>query len=206
MTEEITRAMLKTLYQPPKGKFVIVDAPPMPYLALDGEGDPQSDGFQHAVKWIWTAVFPLRKLGRERMGRDFIEPPLECLWHADDMADLARGVRENWKWRLMIPAPPWAREDMYAPAVKKAEEKLGPAPESLRLCTLEEGRCAQILHVGPPEELPAVAARLYKEFLPQNSLVPNGLYHEIYLNDFARVAPEKRKTLLRQPVREADDA
>lgn len=58
------------------------------------------------------------------------------------------------------------------------------------------------MHVGDySKEAATIARRLHDEFLPQHNLVPNGHHHEIYLSDPNRVAPEKMRTVLRQPVR-----
>jgi hypothetical protein len=72
--------------------------------------------------------------------------------------------------------------------------------ESLRLEKLHEGKSVQILHVGDYTEIGAVCEKLYTDYLPENNLKPNGYYHEIYLNDPTRTAPQKRKIVIRQPV------
>jgi len=195
------REMLKKLYQPSKNEFSLVDVPDMPFLTIDGEGSPENETFAKSVKWIWTAVHPLRVMAKQRMGRAFVEPPLECLWWADDMDDFIGGNKDQWKWRLMITTPLWAREQMYSSALEQASNKLGEAPKSLQLRTFKEGLCAQILHIGPGEGQAQTVAKLHKEYLPQNNLQATGPHHEIYLNDVTRIAPEKWKTVLRQPVR-----
>ncbi len=102
----------------------------------------------------------------------------------------------------MIVFPDWMTQDTFDDAVAEVEKKRGPAPESLRLEHLHEGKSVQIMHIGDYNEIGSRCAKLYNEFLPKNNLRPNGHYHEIYLNDPARVAPKKRKTVLRQPVGE----
>jgi hypothetical protein len=95
----------------------------------------------------------------------------------------------------------WITQEQFEEAVARVEQKRGPAPETLRLETLHEGKCVQIMHIGDYKELAAVCDVLYNEYLPGNSLRPNGYYHEIYLNDPVRTAPNKRKIVIRQPVR-----
>ena len=73
-------------------------------------------------------------------------------------------------------------------------------PAGLRLESYREGLSAQIMHVGHPSAEAPTIARLHREFLPAHELIPNGYHHEIYLADPNRVAPEKLKTVLRQPV------
>ncbi len=193
---------LRELYLPPTDDFVVVDVPRMKFFMVDGEGSPDDEPFAEAVRWLFAAVYPIKLAAKKRMGRSFIEAPLEGLWWADDMADFVAGKKDKLKWRMMIPAPEWANEDMFAEAVVEAAKRRGEAPASLRLDSYEEGRSVQIMHVGPYEkEAATIARRLHKEFLPAHGLVPNGPHHEIYLNDPRRTAPGKRKTVLRQPVR-----
>jgi len=203
MKKELTREQLEELYLPPADEFVEVDVPDLPFFMVDGEGSPDEPAFQHTLRWLWAAVHPLRQEAKRRMGRGFVEPPLEALWWADDTADLWAGRKDRLKWRLMVPGPEWATQAMFADAVAEAAQRLDERPESLRLDRLHEGRCLQILHVGPnADEMPTIR-RLHGEVLPARGLVAHGPHHEIYLNDPKRTAPARRKTVLRQPVRPA---
>ena len=196
------KARLKELYLPPTNDFVFVDVPDMQFVMIDGEGSSDGEAFKHGMKWIFAVVYPLKRLAKERMGADFVEAPIEVLWWADDMSDFIAGNKDVWKWRLMIVTADWVDSGMFEQAVATVRERLGEPPESLRLDRYAEGRCVQIMHRGPEnEEGAAVARRLYGEFLPQHGLTPSGHFHEIYLTDPSRVAPEKMRTVLRQPVR-----
>lgn len=136
------------------------------------------------------------------MGKNFVEPPLEGLWWSDDVNDLVVGNKDKLKWRLMIVATgDWLREEMFERAVEQTSKRLGEVPAGLRLESYAEGRSVQIMHIGAPTTMAATTARLYGEFLPKNNLIPNGYFHEIYLNDPRRVAPAKLRTVFRQPVR-----
>lgn len=202
MKKDLTRKELEELYLPPADDFVMVDVPEMNFFMIDGEGSPDDEPFQQAMQWLFTSIHPIKLEAKKRMGRNFVEPPLEGLFWADDMADLEAGRKDRLKWRLMIPGPAWATRDMFAEGIAQAAKKRGDAPESLRLDTYREGESVQIMHVGPDEEIATVARRLC-DFLPTRELVPNGPHHEIYLTDVKRTAPAKRKTVLRQPVRPA---
>jgi hypothetical protein len=135
------------------------------------------------------------------MGKDFVEPPLEGLWWADDPNDLVAGRRDRLKWRLMIVTADWVSEEMFEEAVATASERLGEVPDTLRLERYDEGRCVQIMYIGDYRtDATSIARRLHHEFLPQHDLRPNGHHHEIYLSDPSRVAPDKMRTVVRQPV------
>jgi hypothetical protein len=202
MTTADWKARLKELYLPTTKDFVFVDVPDMQFAMIDGEGDPDGDRFKQAVRWLFSAIDPLKRIAKERMGKDFVEPPLEGLWWADDVNDLIAGNRERLKWRLMIVTADWVSGEMFDQAVVTASERLGEVPDTLRLERLHEGRCVQIMHVGDyRKEAAALARRLHHEFLPRHDLAPNGHHHEIYLSDPSRVVPEKMRTVVRQPVR-----
>jgi len=198
---ELSKERLKELYLPPTEEFVQVDVPDMQFVMVDGEGNPEGEHQRRSVKWLFTAIHPIKQIARERMGKDFVEPPLEGLWWADDLDDLIAGNKDRLKWRMMIVTAEWVTGAMFDQAVRTASERLGEVPDSLRLDRFDEGRCVQIMHVGDyVKEAAALVRRLHHEFLPRHGLVARGYHHEIYLTDPSRVAPERMRTVIRQPV------
>ena len=127
--------------------------------------------------------------------------PLEGLWRADDMTVFTAREKSAWHWTMMINQPDWISEEMLAAAVEwTAAKKASPALQKLRLFTLNEGTCVQIMHIGSYDDEAPTLARLHDEYIPNNGFVFNGDHHEVYLSDARRTAPEKLKTVLRQPV------
>jgi hypothetical protein len=201
---ELDRERLKELYLPPTEDFTFVDVPELRYAMLDGHGDPDGEAFRHAVRWLFSAIDPIKRVARERMGKDFVEPPLECLWWTDDPRDFVAGTRDAMRWRPMILTADWVDHELFAQAVATTSERLGEVPDTLRLEQLHEGRSVQIMVVGDyASSAAALARRLHERFLPEHGLRPNGLHHEIYLSDPNRVAAERMRTVLRQPVASA---
>jgi len=195
------KKQLKELYLPPDKKFVLVEVPDMRFVMIDGQGSPEGANYTLAVQWLFSVIYPIKFIAKKLIGKDFVAPPLEGLWWADDMENFISGDKDKWKWRTMIVTPDWVSTEMFDEAVKKAKNKLGEAPQGLRLERYAEGHAVQIMHIGPYSEEGPVIARLHEEFLPENGLVANGYHHEIYLSDPRRIAPGKLKTVLRQPVR-----
>jgi len=191
---------LRELYLPPPGRFTLVDVPEIRFAAIDGRGDPAGGECAEAVKWLFAVVHLLKPQVRARMGKNFVLPPLECLCWADAQEDLLQGRREKWRWRAMVACIDWITPEEFEHAVARVEQTRGAAPRTLRLENLHEGRCVQTLHVGDYGTLGALCGRLYRGYLSEHNLKPNGHYHEIYLNDPARTAPAKRRTVIRQPV------
>jgi hypothetical protein len=195
----------KTLdtYRAERGKFRLVDVPDTQYLMIDGHGDPNtSPAFTEAIEALYPVAYKLKFASKRALDRDYVVPPLEGLWWADDM-DVFTAARDKsrWDWTLMLMVPSWLGRDMFTTAVRQAGAKSRPTRvDDVRLETLSEGRCVQTLHVGSFDDEAEVLERLHHEFIPGEGLRRTGKHHEIYLSDFRRVAPEKQRTILRQPV------
>ncbi len=193
----------KDLYQPSAKDVTVVDVPAMNFLMIDGCGDPgSSKEFEGAMEALYPLAYTLKfmsKLGPD--GVDYVVPPLEGLWWADDMNAFVEGRRDEWKWTLMIMQPDFITEAMFKEAVEAVRKKKSPAfLEAVRFERFEEGPAAQILHLGPfSEEGPSVTRvhgkidELGREFALK--------HHEIYLSDPRRGAPEKQRTVIRQAMR-----
>jgi hypothetical protein len=190
----------KALYAPAPKAFSTLDVPVLTYFMIDGAGDPHAEAYHEAVEALYAASSALKALSKAA-GLDYVVSPLESLWWTDDGKEFPQGDRSAWRWTAMIAIPDAVSADLAQEAIERAKDKKAlPALGHMRMETLEEGRCAQILHVGPYTEQVAALSRLHHEFLPQNGFAPLGKHHEIYLTDPRRTAPEKLKTILRQPV------
>lgn len=194
---------LPHLYRPGAADFVEVDVPPMTYLAVDGHGDPNtSPDYAQAVASLYTAGYGIRAAFKGRTGSGFVVGPLEGLWTSSDPTTFTTRDKGAWDWTMLIPLPDQIDEDDLAAGLTAAARKRPdlPAPEVRRIT---EGRSLQILHVGPYDEEGPTLSRLHSEVMPGRGLTWNGPHHEIYLGDPRRTAPERLRTILRQPVRPA---
>lgn len=194
----------KTLdsYQAKHGQFRVLEVPPMQYLMVDGHGDPNVDReFTDALEALYPVAYKL-KFASKANGKDYAVPPLEGLWWSDDM-DTFTSARDKskWDWTMMLMVPDWITREMFEQVLQLVAEKKRPASlDKVRLETLDEGLCVQTLHIGSYDNETAVLEKLHHEFIPDNDLKMVKKHHEIYFSDFRKVAPEKLKTILRQPV------
>lgn len=193
---------LKHLYQPSAKKFEVVDVPPMNFLMIDGHGDPNTaQEYKDALEALYAVSYKLKFMSKKESGKDYVVPPLEGLWWAEDMETFTtQRDMSAWDWTMMIMQPEWITREMVGEAVKQVEQKGLPALSKLRLETYHEGLAVQILHIGPYSAEAPTIARMHA-FIDENGYEPAGKHHEIYLSDPRKVAPEKLKTVLRQPVR-----
>ena len=197
----------KTLdsYQAKRGVFRLVEVPPLHYLMIDGHGDPNtSPAFAEAIETLYPIAYKLKFAGKQGLGRDYVVPPLEGLWWADDMDAFSNRDKSQWDWTLLLLVPDWIDQAMVDAAVEQVAAKDPPARlGDVRFDLLDEGLCVQTLHVGAFDDEGPVLQKLHEEFIPNQGLTPTGHHHEVYFSDFRRTAPDKLRTLLRQPVAQA---
>lgn len=195
----------KHLYQPSKKDFEVVEVPVLSFLKVDGHGDPNTaPEYSQAIEALYAVAYKV-KFFSKKDGRDFVVPPLEGLWWAEDVDSFTSALDKNqWYWTMMIMTPDWVLGEMVASAREEAAKgKDLPALEKLRWEPYQEGLSVQILHLGSYDDEGPLLARLHNEWMPANGFAFNGLHHEIYLSDPRRVEPDKLKTILRQPIRKA---
>jgi len=200
------RKSLKPLYGPTRSKGIhLVEVPPLRYLMVDGKGDPNtSEAYPAAIAALYAVAYTLKAASKSQLDRDYTVPPLEGLWWAKDMKAFARNDRQRWLWTMMLMVPDWIGPRMIDAAIAKAGQKKAALDLSnLRVEALEEGRAVQVLHIGSYADEAPVIADMHDRFMVENGLVPVGKHHEIYLSDPRKSAPDKLKTILRQPVRAA---
>ncbi len=192
---------LKALYQPSAKHFSVVTVPRMNFLKFDGSGPPGNQAYEQACNWLYATSYGVKFAARNNLGKDYVIAPLEGLWWAGDMSAYTQNRRDEWIWSLMIMQPEWITAAMVKDAIDAKRAKLGDPPAGFRFEPFDEGLCVQIMHVGPYTAEGPTIRKLHEEFLPANGYVENGEHHEIYISDPRRCAPEKLKTILRQPVR-----
>lgn len=195
----------KTLYSGRVGEFIALDMPPLAYFSVDGAGDPNAvPEYAAAVEALYAASYTLKFMSKESLKRDYVVPPLEGLWWADDMADFTARRKDRWRWRMMILVPDFIGETMAKEAITRAHEKKRlPALSKVQFLHLEEGKAVQTLHIGSYDDEGPILKKLHDEFLPAKGFVEAGHHHEIYLSDPRKTPVERMKTILRQPVRSA---
>lgn len=196
---------LKHLYQASAKEVVEVDVPAMRFLMIDGEGDPNtSPSYVAAVEALfsvsYTAKFMVKK-GAQQL--DYAVMPLEGLWWSDDLSSFITRDKSQWKWTMMINQPDLADDAVIEGAIDQVKRKKGlPALDLLRLERFAEGRCAQVLHIGPFDQEGPTIQRVH-DFIGERSALA-GKHHEIYLSDVRRADPAKWKTIIRQPMTSPD--
>lgn len=193
----------KQLYSPPKGKISIVDVPVMNFLMVDGVGYPVGNpAYEQALEALYGISYGLKFVSKAQ-GKDYVVTPLEGLWWMEDVSGFSMERKDEWEWTMMIMQPEWVTRNMVdAVLADMAQKKDLIVLEDLRFEAYHEGLSAQTFYVGPySEEGPTIASM--HAYIEAEGYLRRGKHHEIYLNDARKTAPEKLKTVIRQPIKKA---
>lgn len=207
MTTHQTLSDPEQRYRAKRAKPALVRVPDIGFAMIDGHGDPNTaPEYRDAVQALFALSYALKFALKKEQGVDVRVGPLEGLWWADDMARFSPERKADWNWTMMISQPDALSPERFeAIRAEVAAKKALPALGRVRLERFDEGLCAQILHVGPFSDEGPTIAQLHA-FIHEQGLSLAKKHHEIYLSDIRRAAPERWRTILRQPVTEADGA
>lgn len=194
----------------PKNKPEIIKVPKANYIAVIGSGDPNEEGgaYQQAIRVLYAVAYTLKmseKAGNPIHGfYEYVVPPLEGFWWQDGVQGVNYADKAAFHWISVIRLPEFVSKADFDWAVETAAKKKKLDCSAAEFLTIEEGLCVQIMHVGAFDDEPATVA-LMDACLAQNGYVhdfsEHRLHHEIYLSDARKVAPEKRKTVIRHPIK-----
>lgn len=197
----------------PKATPCIVDVPAMNFLAVRGKGDPNAEGgeYQHAMGLLYGIAFTIKmsKKGSHLIDGyfDYVVPPLEGFWWQDGVSGIDYAHKETYRWISLIRLPDFVTRADFDWAIAEATQKKKTDFSKVEFFTYHEGLCVQCMHIGPYDDEPATVA-LMDAFLRENGyetdITDRRFHHEIYLSDARKVAPEKRRTVLRHPIRKAE--
>ena len=196
----------------PKDVPEIVTVPAANYIAVRGTGDPNEEGgaYQQAIGVLYAVAYTL-KMSHKTDHRiegffEYVVPPLEGFWRQAGADGLDYSRKEDFQWISVIRLPDFVTEADLRWAAETAAKKKKLDCSAAEFLTVDEGLCVQIMHIGPYDDEPATVA-LMDQFIAGLGLVNDfsdvRQHHEIYLSDARKVAPEKRKTVIRHPVRRA---
>lgn len=195
----------------PKNRPAIVDVPEMNFIAVRGEGDPNTEysDYKKAIGLLYGIAFTIKmskKGDRQIEGYfDYVVPPLEGFWWQDGVDGIDYAHKENFKWISVIRLPDFVKKEDFDWAVEEAARKKKEDFSAVEFLTIKEGLCVQCMHLGSYDDEPATIEMMDRYAEEQGyvtDITDERLHHEIYLSDARKVAPEKLKTVIRHPIRE----
>ncbi|TFG16739.1 MAG: hypothetical protein EU530_11500 [Promethearchaeota archaeon] len=196
---------MKEFYKPSSTKASLVYVPKMQFIMIDGKGSPGgSKEYIDALSSLYPIAYKLKFMSKKELDKDYVVPPLEGLWWAENMDNFLDGNRDEWLWTMMIMTPDWVTNKMYQVAVESTAKKrpdLDVSIKKVRFEEFHEGNAAQIMHIGPYSEEHPTIMKLH-DFIKKKKGKFDGYtqkHHEIYLSDPRKAKPETMKTVIRQP-------
>jgi hypothetical protein len=189
----------KAEYISPK-KPVLIRTKPAKYLTITGQGAPGGEAFQESVGALYNVGFTL-KMAKKFAGKDYKVCHLEGLWWGEKEAEnFALQPPDTWNWKLIIRAPAFiAAKDLKEAIIRLKGKGKPPKVAEVKLETIDEGRCVQMLHVGPYSKEGETITKMIA-LAREKGLSCHSRHHEIYLSDPRRVPPTRLRTILRLPV------
>ncbi len=199
----------KEFYRP-KSKPELVTVPPMNYIAVTGKGDPnEEDGaYSQAISVLYAVAYTLKMSYKTDYKMDgffeYVVPPLEGFWWQEHTSSIDYSDKSTFHWISVIRLPDFVTEADFAWAVETATKKKKLDCHAAEFFTIDEGLCVQCMHLGSYDDEPATVAAMDAFLAEQgyeNDMNAQRLHHEIYLSDPRKTAPEKRKTVIRHPIK-----
>ena len=197
----------------PKNKPSIVTVPPMNYIAVRGQGDPNAeDGeYKEAIGLLYGIAFTIKmsKKGSHQIEGyfDYVVPPLEGFWWQDGVKGVDYAHKDAFHWISVIRLPDFVTKADFDWAIEEATQKKITDFSKVEFFRYDEGICVQCMHIGAYDDEPATVELMHQYMADQGyelDITEARMHHEIYLSDARKVAPEKRKTVIRHPVRKMD--
>ncbi len=166
------------------------------FLSREGKGEPGGAAFQEAIQQLYSLVYTAKFMLKHSGKLDFAVSKLECLWHTENIEETPRS---EWRWQLLIRIP----DSLTAGDLKRAREEVRTRRQidtsGVKRWTWKEGRCVQIMHIGPCDKV-GQSYRQLDEHARKKGLTASCPAHEIYISDPRRVQPARLKTIVRLPV------
>ena len=194
----------------PANEPSIVTVPPMNYLAVKGQGDPNEEGgeYKRSIELLYGIAYTIkmsRKGDHQIKGYfDYVVPPLEGFWWQEGIKGVDYARKEDFNWISLIRLPDFVTREDFDWAIREATAKKKTDFSKVGFLTYDEGLCVQCMHLGPYDDEPATVEKMHvymQELGYVLDITDERLHHEIYLSDARKTAPEKLKTVIRHPIR-----
>lgn len=196
----------KILFTASAKDVTFIGIPAFNFLMIDGDGDPNSKKFQESVKSLYSVAYSIKNIcKRDSKLSDFTVSPLEGLWWTENPEGFNIAKRDNWKWTLLIMLPEFVTSEIFEKAKTDVlNKKECDLADVVRFEYFDEGACAQIMHIGPYSTEQSTVLIL-STTIKKAGYKLRGKHHEIYLGDPRKTAPEKLRTIIRQPIEKIEE-
>ncbi len=192
----------KDLYQPKSP--CLIHVPAMKYIALKGEGNPNSEAFSHKIEALYACAYTIKMFPRNGVSIpdyvDYTVYPLEGVWDLSLKGRLEETLnKDELVYTIMIRQPDFITDDIFNLAIEKSKYK-NDEIKDIEFIQTEPSKCVHMMHIGPYDTEPE-SFRLMEEYCESLGLKRLSKCHrEIYLSDFRKTKADSLKTILRFEV------
>ena len=177
---------------------------PYNYLTIEGQSSPADKLFLSAIETLYAVAYSIKFITKAE-DDDFVVPKMEGFWWiaggVEDQEEFENTPQDQWFWKITIRMPDFVTKNHFNRAVETVKFKKAPANlDRIRFEEINEGKCAQVLHLGSYNEEKPTLEKLF-QFIASEGLEIAGYHHEIYLSDPRRTPEEKLKTIIRYAVK-----
>lgn len=160
-----------------KTKPELVEIETAHFISITGKGDPSGKAFSERIEVLYPVAYKI-KFDSKAIDKDFVVSKLEGLWWFDEqkytnktMENSSTDVpRSEWEYRLLIRLPDFVTTNDFHKAVDAVVEKTGNSlTKQLEFFSMTEGKCVQMMHIGPFATEPETLKEIMK-FCEGNNL------------------------------------
>ena len=195
-------------YYIPKEKPQLIEVPEFKFFTIQGQGNPNSEGFAEAIGVLYSLAYAVRMMPKNGITPEgyfeYTVYPLEGIWDLTEDGKTQEILnKDELIYTIMIRQPEFVTEKVAEMAMEIAKKKKPhPLLDKVRFQSIKDGLSVQMLHIGPYDDEPRTFMAM-QEFCGANNLdLKTKAHREIYLSDFRKTEPEKLKTVLRYMVEE----
>ena len=198
----------------PKKRPECIEMPSMNFLAVRGMGDPNEEGgdYKISIGLLYGIAFTIKmsKMGNRKIEGyfDYVMPPLEGFWWQEGMREMDFTRKADFQWISMIRLPDFVKREDFQWAKNEAQRKKNQDFSRVEFMTFQEGLCVQCMHIGSYDEESATMEEMNR-YLTREGFVldftEERRHHEIYLSDARRIAPQRRRTVIRDPIKKIQE-
>ena len=198
----------------PKKRPEIIEMPSMNFLAVRGMGDPNEEGgdYKISIGLLYGIAFTIKmsKMGNRKIEGyfDYVMPPLEGFWWQEGMREMDSTRKADFQWISMIRLPDFVKREDFQWAKNEAQRKKNRDFSRVEFMTFQEGLCVQCMHIGSYDEESATMEEMNR-YLTREGFVldftEERRHYEIYLSDARRIAPQRRRTVIRDPIKKIQE-
>lgn len=183
----------------------MVTVPAFRFFTIEGQGNPNDEGFAEYIGVLYALSYAVKMSPKKGLAPDGYEAyavyPLEGVW---DLTEEARKSydgtfnKNDLVFKLMIRQPDFV-DSRFAQQMLEQVKRSKPHPllDKVKVETMEDGACIQMLHVGRYDNEPASFNQMEAFAAEHHCKRVSKTHREIYLSDARKTAPDKLRTVLR---------